>query len=80
MTPWGFEKVRKMAEKPHSSGEGGNDSGNTDTQNATSTPTDADLAEVMRAWPSLPQPIRLAMLALVRSASPLAGTPSNANP
>jgi hypothetical protein len=33
-------------------------------------PADPDLARVVAAWPSLPEPIKAAVLALVRAALP----------
>ena len=42
----------------------------TATQNATRLlPADADLAAVVAAWPTLPEPIRAGILAMVRAAS-----------
>ena len=41
------------------------------SSNATpTTPLDADLAQVLAAWPTLPAPLRAAVMALVGSAKP----------
>jgi len=37
-------------------------------EGAVSGPVDADLAEVIAAWSALPEPARLAVLGIVRSA------------
>jgi hypothetical protein len=39
-------------------------------QHVPAAPNDPDLARILEAWPTLAEPIRRAMLALVESAGP----------
>lgn len=62
MTLSGAEHPAKCLEKPHLSGVGGAESGAL-AQKAL----DPDLSRILAAWPTLPEPIRRAVLALVGS-------------
>ena len=56
----GLERTTKMAEKQGVMPERGTESG--------TLPDDPELADVVKAWPTLPEPIRRAVLALIGAA------------
>jgi hypothetical protein len=55
----GFEPQRSSSKKSALRKRGGAESG------AVGAPLDSDLARIVAAWPTLPEPIRRAMLALI---------------
>ena len=62
----GIEPPAISPQKTALSAEGGAESGALTTQTG---PIDPDLSRILAAWPSLPAPIRAAMLALVGTAT-----------
>jgi hypothetical protein len=65
MTPTGFEEEPDSGGKPQSGVESGAKSGAI----KVGPLPDTDLARVLDAWPTLPEPIRRAVLALVETSS-----------
>ena len=72
----GFEPLRDSPGKSTVSDSGGSNSGNTRSD------SDPDLAAVVRAWGTLPEPIRRAVLALVGTVTSITitKTPADAAP
>jgi hypothetical protein len=64
----GLDKVTKTPGKPQFSAERGTESGTLPDDSSEKRPAmDADLAEVVNAWPTLSAPIRAGILAMIRA-------------
>jgi len=69
-----------MAESPNDNNDKDMREGALDgSSNGSSNPTDVDLGRVIAAWPSLPAPLRAAMLALIQSAASTTGNAPGAS-
>ncbi|MBM4225847.1 MAG: hypothetical protein FJ167_13985, partial [Gammaproteobacteria bacterium] len=64
--PRGFEPSANLSQNLNNSQQGGAKCGALDSE---SRPIDPELAELVAAWPTLPEPIRAGILAMVRAAS-----------
>jgi hypothetical protein len=63
--PVGLEPSQETLEKPQFSVRGGAESGAVGAENV---PNDPRLAAIAEAWPTLPEPIKVGILAMIRAA------------
>ena len=68
--PRGSEHQGKTPEKPHVSQTGGAKSG---ALSPKTLPADADLAQIVAAWPTLPQTIKAGIVAMVKASTKVEG-------